>query len=118
MFCGPPATAIGEPGAGTNKGDGEPASLAVSATTASSATNSSRHIDDSSRRAGFLRGETQSGGDPIRPVKPFADRVGRLELVADTPAQIPLDAGRAVVVTVGVVGEPVIDGCAVVNLGE
>src|SRR5258707_1074075 len=46
------------------------------------------------------------------------DRRGRLELVADAPAQIPLDAGRAVVVPVRMVSQPIIRDRTVVSLGE
>src|SRR5438876_10948246 len=99
-FCGPPATAIGEPGAGANGGEGEPASAGGTGATARRATGSRRHMENSSARAGCLPTELQRRREPVRAVKLRTDRFGRLEFVSDPPAQISLDSGRAVVVAV------------------
>src|SRR4051794_31971440 len=50
-------------------------------------------------------------------VKLRAERLRGLELFADAPREVAVDPGGAVVVPVGVVGEPVIRGRAVSDVG-
>src|SRR5439155_14476490 len=53
----------------------------------------------------------QGGFNSVRAAKRLANRVGRQQLVADPPGKVALDAGRAVVVTVGMVRQPIVREC-------
>src|SRR5207248_2026672 len=71
-----------------------------------------------SGRTGFRGEEFQRGLDPVWAVELRAEERRRPEVVTDPPRQVPLDAGRAVIVPVGVVGQPVVGDRAVTPLGE
>ena len=57
-------------------------------------------------------------GEPIRAAELHANRGGCLEVLADPPRQVTFHAGRAFVEPIGVVGQPIVRGRALLGRGE
>src|SRR5262245_22263912 len=56
--------------------------------------------------------------DQVRPTALRTGRRGRHELIADAPGEVAVDARRAVVETVGAVGQPLVGELAAARFGE